>query len=293
MDPNKLLTPVINFLCILILLPACGTPQPTPTPPPTVTLIPTYTLEPTVTPEPPTPTLTSTPDIPVWDYVAFGSSVVSLWGDYSYTVPYAQYIEADLGIKVSIHNKGIPGSTIVELLDGIRSKPAWRDALGDAEVVTVYIGGNDLDFQLMGEYKSGKCGGEDNMDCMRNFYLEINDNFDALFEEILSLCSPSTIIRASTLYYGSLKVFDFNEDLAPFYRLTNEQILLSAAEHNIPVARVDIAFNGSGGDESSIEKGYVEADTPGSMVGGLHPTHQGSYVIADAHRELGYEPSIK
>jgi lysophospholipase L1-like esterase len=50
-----------------------------------------------------------------------------------------------------------------------------------------------------------------------------------------------------------------------------------------PVDLVHLALNGAHGDEDPEEKGYLSAD-------GVHTNAVGAAVIADVHRELGYEP---
>jgi lysophospholipase L1-like esterase len=63
----------------------------------------------------------------------------------------------------------------------------------------------------------------------------------------------------------------------------NETIHQAAAAHNVPIAHVYDAFNGSNHDEDPREKGYIGYD-------GIHTSDQGKQVIADLLRDLGYEP---
>jgi len=209
---------------------------------------------------------------------------VALASTYGYTNHYAAYLEADLGVKVIQNNKGISGMQSGELLDRIRNDQAWRKAISEAEVVTVYIGGNDVGYQLIGEYKFGKCGGDDNMDCIRKAYETFMANYDAILDELLTLCAPGAIIRVATCPYGSLRAYGYSGETTSFLKPLNEQIIQSAAEHNIPLARVDIAFNGPTGDENAEDKEYFKD--------GWHPSILGATIMADVHRELGYEPTV-
>ena len=110
-------------------------------------------------------------------------------------------------------------------------------------------------------------------------------NQPTVMKEDTYYCSAEgEIIRVSTVYYGDLAKLGY-DSAAPLYGSLNEQILTSASEHNIPVARVDIAFNGPAGDQSADSR-YYGAD-------GLHPSELGATIIADAHRELGYEATCR
>ena len=80
-------------------------------------------------------------------------------------------------------------------------------------------------------------------------------------------------------YQKELGIF---EDQNPYFKACNEYLVQAASEHNIPVVRVDLAFNGPNGDEDPSDKDYVSD--------GWHPNAVGDALIADLHREAGYEP---
>ena len=237
---------------------------------------------------PGTPAATPTEATPTWDYVALGDSWAAGYGvgGRSYVVYYAEHMEADLGVKVTVHNWGRGGLGSDGLLAMLRNNQELRNAISEAEVVTFEIGGNDMTgpFAL---YRVGSCGGADNLDCCRERLVSFRANFDAIIAEILSLRSTTdTIIR--TMEYGYPwvnrdKELGIYEDIKPHWEALNEHIVQAASEHNIPVARVYLAFNGPNGDEDPGDKGYIGAD-------GNHPSEAGHALIADLHPELGYEP---
>jgi lysophospholipase L1-like esterase len=264
MNRQKLLPQMIGLMLTVLLLFACGKPQPTPT----------------HTPVPPTVTATSAPEDLTWDYVALGDSIVALPGNYADF--YAAHIEADLGVEVRLHNAGVSGQTSTQLLQVLRLTQELRDAISEAEVVTLVIGSNDLNFLLLSSYRGGNCGGEDNRDCLRDALEAFRVNYDAIITELFTLCSSETIIRTMTYHYGSLGLWGFDEDLQPFYGPLNDHIIQASSENDIPVALVHVAFNGPDGDEDPGDKGYLASD-------GLHTSELGAEVIADLHRELGYE----
>jgi hypothetical protein len=71
--------------------------------------------------------------------------------------------------------------------------------------------------------------------------------------------------------------------------LASSQAVEAASEHNIPVARVDLAWNGPNLDEDPVAKGYICGDVS-SLMSGVHPSEEGNRVIAEVLRKLGYKP---
>ena len=272
---------VIGLALVVLLLAACGTPQPeptsTPTPvPPTATLTP---LPPTPTPVPPTPT--ATPATPTWDYVAIGGSAVAR--NPSHVVFYADHIATDLGVKVKLQRFAGMGRQSSEVLGLLRSSQALRKAVSEAEVVTIRIGSNDVFSKLVSlSGGSVKCGDEDTMECLRSTHESFKRIYDAIIAEVLTLCQSGAIIRTETYYYGSLRQLGFDEDLKPLLEPVNAHIIQTAAQNNIPVALVHLAFHGPDSDQNPNSKGYIDAD-------GIHTSKLGATTIADLFRELGYE----
>jgi len=121
------------------------------------------------------------------------------------------------------------------------------------------------------------------------------ETFDAVIDEILSLRSTSdTIIRAIDYpnpWVGLLKKQGIFDQVKPNLAAFVEQIVEAASEHNIPVARVSLAWNGPNLDEDPAAKDYICGD-PYQLpaVGNVHPDDAGSRVIADVLRKLGYKP---
>lgn len=200
----------------------------------------------------------------------------------SYAVPYAAHIEADLGVRVRLDNRGVAGMKSDELLELLLSDQELRNAISGAEIVTLVIGFNDLGLALTDPNGRGNCGSADTADCLRDALEAFKRNYDAICAELFTLCSSKAIIRTMTYHYGSLNQWGFYDDLRPFFEPLNDYIVQAASENNIPVALVHLAYNGPEGDEDPVAKGYLMPDR-------LHPNKEGAAVIADLHRELGYE----
>lgn len=190
-----------------------------------------------------------------------------------------------MGVKVTVHDWTVGDQHSVALLRALRNNQELRSDIREAEVVTFYIPPEHLRTALY-SYMDGSCGGEDNQDCFREGLTLYKADVDAIIAEILWLTSTSdTLIRAMT-YYNSLvnyhKELGIFEDLNPYFQALNEYVVQVASEHNIPVAQVYLAFNGPNGDEDPADKGY--------MSDLWHTNSVGAALIADLHRELGYEP---
>jgi lysophospholipase L1-like esterase len=230
-------------------------------------------------------TTTTTGTTVVWDYVALGDSLAAGTGAYyeGYVDRYAAYLEADTGVQVNVTNLGRNGQTSSELLHALRNDPSWRRAVGEADVLTLNIGLNDLG-RAATAYENGICGGADNEDCLREVVGTVEGNWNAIIAELLSLRSTNdTIIRTAGLGYtpyldteepadgdsnaelGNLRVFK------PYLDRVNRQLTTTASDNGIPHAEV------------RLERRYLGQD-------GVHPNDEGYEVIAGRLRELGYSP---
>jgi lysophospholipase L1-like esterase len=223
---------------------------------------------------------TTTTDTPVsWNYVALGDSLAAGTGaSYKgYVDRYADYLEADTGARVNVINLGQGGQTSRELLYALRDDPSSRQAVGEADVVTVNIGVNDLGRAALA-YENGTCGGADNQDCLRVAAETVKGNWNAIIAELLSLRSTSgTLIRTAGLGYTPYsrpsdgELDDFLQIFKPYLDEVNRHIAATASDNDIPYVEVH------------LDQGYISPD-------GVHPNDEGYEVIAEQLRELGYSP---
>jgi hypothetical protein len=268
MSSTKLLGQRFGLTLVVLLLAGCSGAQAVPTGTP---------VPPTATPTPVPPT--ATPESIAWDYVVLGDSIGG-----SFASRYAKHIEADLGVEVTMHiwYRGQQSSS--EMLSALRTNQELQSDLRESEVVTFRVTPHLADETQA--YRDGTCGGTDNQDCLREALTLLEADTDAIIAEILSLRSTSdTIIRAMTVYNRRVNEWkewgDF-EGLNPYYVAYNEYLVQGASERNIPIARVDLAFNGPDLDEDPSDKDLLSD--------GRHPNAEGITLIADLFRELGYEP---
>ena len=203
-----------------------------------------------------------------WDYVALGDSLaVGIGARRGYVDRYASHLRTDTGARVKVLNLGQSGQTSSQLLQALRSDPSMRQALGSAEVITFNIGINDLGHA--GEaYENKTCGGDDNQECLHTAVESLEDNWDAVIAELLSLRSTdNTIIRTAGIGYTPR----VDEVFEPYLDEVNRHVATTAANNNIPYA------------QPYLGKEHLSAD-------GLHPNDNGYEVIADQIQELGYSP---
>lgn len=277
MNHNRLLTKMSILAFFVLLLVMCATLQPTPTA---------------------TSTTKAPEEIKEWDYVVFGDATT--WGFPKY---YASYMEKDLGVKVTIHNKTVDANSVFDILRILRKDESLRKLVSEAEVVTL-IGNPNLSqghtLESLENYIEWKkqpswykdCGMRGGSyrppgDCSPETFESYIENIKGVIEEILSLRKGMpTIIRAMDYYmplYSEWKNHGIEKECTCCWENFNNAIHQAAAACNVPVARVYDAFNGPNHDEDPREKGYI-------MDNGEHTNEAGQKVIADLMRELGYKP---
>ena len=268
MSPKKLFSLVIVSSLFFPLLAACSASQPLPTATPSPTVVPTQT---------------PTEEMLVWDYVAIGESIT-----FDMTARYAEVLEQDLGVTINFHNWQIPSNHSSRFLEKLRTNEQLRRDLQEAEVITFLIPlaviGDSMRTHALGE--PGACGGVDNQDCLREGFATYMADTDEIIAEIVSLRNPAeALIRTQDIWQFKVRETQETgsfEKYNAYWREANAHVIEVATSYGIPVARVYDAFMGHDGIEDPRDQGLLQAD-------GLHPTLEGSNLMAELFRELGYE----
>jgi lysophospholipase L1-like esterase len=230
-------------------------------------------------------------------YTAFGDSIAfgafALPG-HGYVPLYSKAVAVDNGVTVNRLNLGVPGWTSGDLRNALSRNAVFRLAAFSSKVITVNIGGSDLN-ALRSLYKQGTCGGVDNEDCLRAGVLVLESNWDSILDSIRALRKRRpTVIRAVDFYnpfvnedkatdtwpVGGDGTSDFAE-LKPYLDELNTYITASSIARGVLVAPVYLAFNGPTGDEDAGDKGLLAFDH-------FHPNDRGHALIASLLRDLGY-----
>lgn len=288
---------ILTALWVGLLLSACGAPEVAPTPtevPPTATALP-----PTDTPVPTeAPTATPEEDETAWDYVALGDCVSGGGVGFgrSYLNLYAAYIAEDLGVEVKLHNRCVSSEKTASLLTRLQNDETVRQEVGEAEVITVWVGSNDIWDLIYGADVGSEppaCGplGEMDLDCVREVVQVEEDNLDAILAEILSLRgADEALIRIADSCNWFVEPWRdagaFEELKEPAFEHWSRAISDLAAKHGVAVVHTHAAFNGPDGDEA-IPPEYRHPNP----TEWYHVNEAGHVLIADLHRAVGYEHS--
>ena len=258
---------MVDLALLMVLLSTCGTPEPAPT-----------------------PAFTPTPAVAV-DLVALGDSTPAGFGVVqSYVDIYAEYVEADLGVAVRVHNWARGGQHAAEMLTVLQSDHTLRDDIREAEVITIWTGMNDVFVGVGAEPKGGVCGNWEgmDMDCIGERVERLKGNIDAIIAEILSLrSSDETLVLIADVgnphasQWQELGLLD--ELKGPVMEEWITHIAKAAEENNIQVVHTYRIINGPNGDNEGAPPEITKAD-------GLHLNGDGHRLLADLHRQVGYGP---
>jgi hypothetical protein len=216
-----------------------------------------------------------------WDMIFFSDST-----GWDVAQKYAIHIENDLGVSVNIRDNAFSGLSIRELLDRLERNEFLLDHLAESEVVVIIANAAES----VSEANPG------NWSCVTPKYQVTNcdlETFDQyiedlsiFYEKVFELRDGQpTIIRAFNAYvpiYSTWIKEGVFDECRQCWLNFNEAIEIAADKFNVPVAPVFEAFNGVNYDEDPREKGYISSD-------GEHTTSEGSQVIADTLRLLGYD----
>jgi|SRR3990170_3428146 len=253
---------------------ACGATTPTPTVRPPETVPPAATA----TPFPPT----ASPTLETWDYVVMGVFVRSAISH----VPseYADYIERDQGVRIVLNEW--ERWEAEDILMNLRINEDLRTAIREAEVITFDY---SIDWVDIPEtlYRNGLCGGPDNQDCLREGVQQAEQDWLGIIDLIIDLHTGSPVLLRTVLmgdwfydwqYIGPMTA-EQKQVLLSYYHEFQAFMEGDAASRGIPVIRIfpEPYFN----DENPPAE-YLQSD-------GIHLSEQGSIVVAEQLRALGYQ----
>jgi lysophospholipase L1-like esterase len=229
-----------------------------------------------------------------WDLVALGDSTPTGYGvgaDNSYVQAYAEYIEEDLGVGVMVHNWATDSSrTVAEWAEEVRNSDELRDDLRNAEVITIWLGWHNV-IPDIGVPRGGPCyprSQEVDLDCLAEVTTPMETAFEDHLSEIVPLANPTeTLILIADVGIPPLFVARWKEDgtfdelQQHAYEVWREYIVQAAGRHRVHLVNTYEVLNGPSGDQE-MSPDYVQSD-------GLHLNEQGHRLLADRHRQVGYE----
>lgn len=210
-----------------------------------------------------------------WDYVALGDSRTAYadWPEH-----YAAHIEADLadlGVSVTVHNWASGEQSSEELLAMILDNPNLRDQISKADVITVWTGGFVIREMLVNH----------NIACDPRSVEAFGQDMEKILSLIISLRGRNpTIIRLLEFYQPRVNILnelDILEEKNLCLNTLNQRLHEAAEIYEIPIARIQQAFNGLDGNKDPSEAGYLK--TPYNF------SFSGNERIAALLQELGYQ----
>lgn len=238
-------------------------------------------------------TATTTKAAAAMPVVALGDSETTGSGDptgIGWVGRYARLLDEKLGLEVDVTNLAVDGKTSAQLLSDVRDDPTTRDAVKNAQVVLLGIGGADYN---AGDdaFASGKCRGKA---CYAPILKSFARNFDATVAAIRELRgSNTTVLRSIT----QPNVLTGAEDVIPPFlkpvatevgvytaKTANRTICQVMAEYDGRCIDVLEPFNGPDGTENAYEKGLLNHDDC------CYPSAQGQQLMAQLLFETGLEP---
>jgi hypothetical protein len=319
MNPQRILSICFNIILVALMVAGCASSPKGVTPSPQtesatvadlgggVSAMP-ITSQVSLTPSPSTPALA---ELEEWDLLIISDS--SNWGVGQY---YAKLIEADINVKVNLHDCWISPLLILHALQTLQTGWIWSSMVGDdscqkpltdlvkeAEVMVFY--GRGL----------GSDSPEGMAACMSENYANKNKlpEFEAYKSDLLTSCTPENwatyktnlgllldeiyklrdgrplILRMTDFYipvHASYKANDMDEVCTACLSSFADAIRETAAEHGVPVADTMAGFNGKDYMSDPVEAGYIKPD-------GIHPTDKGAQYIATLLQQTGYEYAVK
>ena len=180
--------------------------------------------------------------------------------------------------------------TVAEWAEQVRNNDELRDNLRNAEVITIWLGWHDV-IPNIGVPRGGPCyprTQEVDVDCLAKVTTQMETAFEELLSEVASLASPTeTLIRIADVGIPPVFVAGWKEDgtfdalQRHAYEVWREYIVQAAGRHGVYVVNTYEVLNGPNGDQE-MSPDYVQSD-------GLHLNEQGHRLLADRHREVGYE----
>ncbi|MEP6893089.1 MAG: GDSL-type esterase/lipase family protein [Gaiellaceae bacterium] len=229
----------------------------------------------------------------VWKIVALGDSDTTGNGDptrLGWVGRYARLLRQKLGLRVTVQNLAQDGTTSSQLLANVRSDPATRAALKEAQIVLLGIGGADLnggDARL----QTGNCKVEA---CYAPVLQAFRRNFDSTVALIRRLeGSRKIVLRAIT---PAISVIGAEDMLPPFLKPFATRISVyegkgfakticpSMARHGGQCIDVLHPFNGPLGTDNAYKKGLM------NLKDCCYPSAKGQQLMAELLFKTGLAP---
>jgi len=214
-------------------------------------------------------------------------------GDVAAAEAYADRIEQDLGVAVTVRSFFYGGSTSGQILSEVRTSTSLRDAIASADGILLDVPLGELKELCPWDdvsYAPGPGTPAEYAACGAEMATRYEADAGAIMDEIVALRRPAhALIRTTELWKPFYPTF---ESLG-LGQVTHQNFLAIwaglgrvAAAHSIPVAPAYEAFVGPNGTTDPVAAGEVSSDE-------LHLTPRGAAKLAFLLRELGYDKAAR
>jgi lysophospholipase L1-like esterase len=216
-------------------------------------------------------------------YAALGDSVT--WQNY-YVATYSNHVETDLNTEVAATNLGTPAWLSGALLNALRNNQTYRDAVAEADLITIFIGLNDFQW-VRSHYldpNSTVCPPPKDT-CMPAMVAAFQSNWAQILAEIDALNpAANTAVRTLTIYNPYVAQDQASGNFAYLNGFLDQMnaTILASPDVGIPVADLHSVFNGASGTVDATAAGYFTAPDV------LHPNAAGHTAMAGLLRGIGY-----
>lgn len=216
-----------------------------------------------------------------WDVVVMGDS---FFGRSTIAVQYAEFITADLGVEVNLHERAVNGQEPAKLLANLRNDEELRQLIRDAEVIVFdFSPGWSNSAEL--KYLVGTCKGDDNQDCLREALESAKTDWKEMADLFGELTAGKPVL-IHTFTFGDWPYDGYYKDkLTPEQRTVmlgyfHEFQTFQSANALARGMVVHHIFPPEISDPPPAE--YFQAD-------GLHLSDEGSLVVSTLMRNAGYK----
>jgi lysophospholipase L1-like esterase len=246
------------------------------------------------------------PDLKVWDLLIISDS--SNWGVGQY---YAKLIEADMNVKVNLHDCWVgslsslatlqtlqSGGTIYVSRDASCQRP-WTGLVNEAEVMVLFGNSMGSDSPIgVDTCVAGGYSGQNQLpefekykatlvaSCTPENWTTYKTNLGMVIDEIIKIHEGRPLIlRMTDMYipvHSDFKANGVDEVCTSCLKNFSDAIRQVAAEHGVAVADTMVGFNGSDYMSDPVEAGYIGSD-------GIHISDKGAQYIASLLQQTGYE----
>jgi len=213
---------------------------------------------------------------------------------------YAEMVAEDTGKTINVNDKwvgGLPAGDIYLALTDQYDGPSMTlekmpDYVAEAELIVFY--GNptgSINPERPGDWDCITTIGANVKDCDPEIFSTYIEHIETIYQRMLELREGQpTIIRAFDAYYPLIDQRKADGDSYQACKVCwanyNAAMHQAAENMNIPIAEVSLLWNGPDWDiDPDSELGYTKDAE--------HPNALGAEVIAQALRELGYDPVVE